>query len=270
MTEVEERSIAGRPGAAALPSPEEAARIRLSAELEPFDSFWEGPEDDPDSGYEKFYQFYRVNYMPHVPADPESRVLVISCGPGYFVEMLNRHGYRHVIGIDSFPEKVEHGRRRGLQLEVARAFPFVAAHPESFDLIVCEQELNHLTKDEMRLFLRLVRAALKPGGTLLAHGLNGANPIVGAETLAQNIDHFNTFTEYSLRQVLQQTGFADIHVFPLHLYVFYKNPANYVAWGITSALHALFRGLFILYGKHNRLFTKKIAAVARRPRSGQA
>ena len=73
-------------------------------------------------------------------------------------------------------------------------------------------------------------ANLRNGGTLICHGLNGANPIVGAETLAQNFDHFNTFTAYSLRQVLEYTGFKDIRIFGLHLYVFYKNPMNYVAW----------------------------------------
>ncbi len=245
-------------------SPEEAAALELSARMEPFDSFWEGPED-VESGYDKFARFYRANYLRHVPESPESRVLVISCGPGYFVEMLQKQGYRHVTGIDSFPDKVAHARERGLDCRVARAFPFLAEHRESFDLIVCEQELNHLTKEEMRLFLVLVRAALRPGGTLIVHGLNGANPIVGAETLAQNIDHFNTFTEYSLRQVLSYAGFAGIEVFPLHLYVFYKNPMNYVAWGITSMFHLLFRACFVLYGKSNRLFTKKIGAVARKP-----
>ncbi len=245
-------------------TPEEAAGLELAARLEPFDSFWEGPEDVA-SGYARFGQFYRVNYLPRLPDSRESRVLVVSCGPGYFVELLHKEGYRHVTGIDSFPDKVAHAQKRGLDCRVARAFPFLAEHREHFDLIVCEQELNHLTKEEMRRFLTLARAALKPGGTLIVHGLNGANPIVGAETLAQNIDHFNTFTEYSLRQVLGYAGFADIEVFPLHLYVFYRNPMNYVAWGITAMFHLLFRACFVLYGKSNRLFTKKIGAVAKKP-----
>lgn len=241
----------------------------LAAQIEPFDSFWEGPEDDVEGGYGKFYQFYKVNYLPHLPQDRDARILVVSCGPGYFVEMLGRHGYRHVVGIDSFPDKVRHAVARGLDCRVARAFSFIAGHAEAFDVIVCEQELNHLTKKEMRVFLQLVRRALKPGGRVVVHGLNGANPITGSEALAQNIDHFNTFTEYSLRQVLAATGFENIRVFPLHLYVFYRNPMNYVAWGITAAFHLFFRACFVLYGKHNRLFTKKIAAVADRPAAGE-
>ena len=66
---------------------------------------------------------------------------------------------------------------------------------------------------------------------MIVYGLNGANPLVGSENLAHNIDHFNTFTDYSLRQVLQLAGFSDIRVMPLKLYVFWKNPLNYVGLG---------------------------------------
>jgi len=237
--------------------------VRLAGEIEPFDSFWEGP-DDVEKGYRTFGQFYRVNYLPHLPTRRDSRVLVVSCGPGYFVNLLRDCGYTNVRGIDSDPTKVAHARARGLDCRHARAFEFLQSETEPYDVIICEQELNHLTKTEMLQFLRLVADRLKPGGTLICHGLNGANPIVGAETLAQNIDHFNTFTAYSMRQVLEHTGFTDARVFGLKLYVFYWNPLNYVGWTATVLLHILFRLLFLLYGKSNRIFTKKLGAVARR------
>ena len=149
-----------------------------------------------------------------------------------------------------------------LNCKTDTAFEHLQNTHEPYDVVTCEQELNHLTKDEMVAFLRLVSSKLNNGGMLVCHGLNGANPIVGAETLAQNFDHFNTFTAYSLRQVLEYTGFKDIRVFGLHLYVFYKNPMNYVAWTVSAASSVIFRVLFVIYGKSNRIFTKKIAAVA--------
>jgi SAM-dependent methyltransferase len=236
----------------------------LAARIEPFDSFWEGPED-VEKGYTTVFEFYRRNYLRHVPEDRDAPVLVISCGPGYFVDMLVRHGYRHVTGIDSDGAKVEHGRRRGLDCRKERAFPFLAAHRESFHTIFCEQELNHLTKPEILAFLSLCRASLQPGGTLIVHALNGANPITGAEALAQNFDHYNTFTEYTLRQVLTHAGFTRPQVIPLNLYVFYRNPFNWLAWGISSLLTLCFRAAFVLYGKSNRIFTKKIAAACTKP-----
>jgi 2-polyprenyl-3-methyl-5-hydroxy-6-metoxy-1,4-benzoquinol methylase len=241
-----------------------AAEVDLTAKIEPFDSFWEGPED-VEKGYTTVCEFYRRNYLQLLPTDREAPILVVSCGPGYFVDMLVREGYSNVIGIDSDPVKVDHALHRNLDCRVERAFPFLAQRKQSFEAIFCEQELNHLTKPEILAFLRLCSESLRADGTLIVHVLNGANPITGAEALAQNFDHYNTFTAYTLQQVLEHAGFAEVRVIPLNLYVFYKNPFNWVAWGASALLALLFRAAFVLYGKSNRIFTKKIAAVCRKP-----
>ena len=100
---------------------------------------------------------------------------------------------------------------------------------------------------------------------LMGHALNGANPITGSEALAQNFDHYNTFTEYTFDQILTHYGFERVEVFPLNLYVFWKNPANYVLLAFTKVVHAFFRLMFIIYGKNNKIWTKKIAALAYKP-----
>lgn len=237
---------------------------RLSAKVEPFDSYWQAPEN-VEKGYASFYQYYKCNYLRHLPPDRASELLVVSCGPGYLVKLLNDEGYTNVLGIDSDPEKVKFAEQRRMNCKVAEAFPFLEERDAVFDLIICEQELNHLTKDETLTFLSLCRRSLKPGGGLLVYGLNGANPLTGSESLAQNIDHFNTFTEYSVGQILEYSGFDQIKVFPLKLYVFYRNPLNYVGLLVTSILELTFRICFKLYGKSNRIFSKKIAAVCRKP-----
>ena len=236
----------------------------LSAMFEPFDSFWEAP-DDIESGYDSFARFYRDNYLGRLPAERRASVLCVSCGPGYLVKLLTDEGYTNVLGIDSFPDKIAYAVKRSLPCKVAFAFEFLEHATEAYDAIVCEQELNHLTRQEIMDFLGLCRSRLRPGGTLICFALNGANPITGAEALAQNFDHFNTFTEYTMRQVLEHAGFVDIEVFGLNLYVFYRNPANYLAMFAAWSLSAFFRACFILYGKKNRIFTKKLAATCRGP-----
>jgi SAM-dependent methyltransferase len=235
-----------------------------SALIEPFDSFWEA-SDDIESGYERFGRFYRVNYLHRLPGERSARILCVSCGPGYLVNLLVGLGYRDVLGIDSFPDKVAWAKSRSLPCEVARAFEFLEQAPDAhWDVIFCEQELNHLTRTEIVAFLTLCQRKLRPGGTFVCFALNGANPLTGAEALAQNFDHFNTFTEYSLRQVLEYAGLADVEVFGLDLYVFPANPLNWVAKLVAALFTAFFRASFVLYGKKNRIFTKKIGAVARR------
>lgn len=237
----------------------------LAAQIEPFDSFWEGPENI-EKGYGKFHEFYKYNYLNHFPADKNTTILVISCGPGYCVNTLNKAGYKNVTGIDSRESQVEWARKHGLNCRVERAFEYLDSQADdSLGAIFCEQELNHLTKEEILEFLGLCMRKLKPGAHLVCHGLNGANPVVGSESLAQNFDHYNTFTEYTMKQVLGHAGFTEVKIFPLNLYVFWKNPANYVLLAASSLLHLTFRALFIMYGKANKIFTKKIGASCRKP-----
>lgn len=237
---------------------------QLAARLEPFDSYWQAPAD-VDSGYDKFAAYYRANYLPYLPKDRNVRILVLSCGPGYLVNLLRGEGYNNVIGIDSDPVKIAHAQRRGLPCETAPAFAYLERNREPFDVIIPEQELNHLTLDEQIEFLGLCRTNLRPGGLMIVYGLNGANPLVGSENLAHNIDHFNTFTDYSLKQILQLTGFGDVKIMPLKLYVFWKNPLNYAGLVATTLLELFFRACFILYGKDVKILTKKLAAVCRNP-----
>jgi SAM-dependent methyltransferase len=250
-------SVTALPGGLAAP--------KLAARLEPFDSYWQAPAD-VDSGYKSFSAYYRANYLPHIPADRQAKILVISCGPGYLVDLLVRCGYRNVFGIDSDVAKVEHAQRRNLPCETAQAFPFLSQHQNGeYDCIIPEQELNHLTLDETIAFLGLCRQALRPGGCVIVYAMNGANPLVGSENIAHNIDHFYNLTEYSIGQVLQLAGFQGVHPFALKLYVFWKNPFNYVGLAVTGVLEAAMRIIFRLYGKKVRIVSKKIAAVAARP-----
>src|SRR4051794_41717677 len=78
---------------------------KLAARLEPFDSYWQAPAD-VDSGYARFAAYYRANYLPHLPADRNARILVVSCGPGYLVNLLRDAGSRAVQGTASDPAEI--------------------------------------------------------------------------------------------------------------------------------------------------------------------
>ncbi|MGH8210329.1 MAG: class I SAM-dependent methyltransferase [Steroidobacteraceae bacterium] len=247
-----------RPGRAA-PVPR-----TLAARLEPFDSYWQAPKN-AEQGFSSFTAYYKANYLRHLPANRNARILVISCGPGYLVKMLRDCGYCNVLGIDSDAAKVEVARRHELPCEVARAFTFLEGTQTPYDVIIPEQELNHLTLEETIEFLELCRRALRPSGTVIVYAMNGANPFVGSENLSHNIDHFYNLTEYSLGQILTLAGYTQVQIFPLKLYVFWRNPLNYVGLAATAAIELLLRLVFVLYGKQVRVLSKKIAAVAVAP-----
>lgn len=233
---------------------------QLAARLEPFDSYWQAPSN-VEAGYRSFAAYYRANYLDRLPGDRNTRILVVSCGPGYLVDVLKHAGYTQVTGIDSDPAKVAWGTRRGLNCVAAEAFPFLEACREGeYDVIIPEQETNHLTLAETIEFFQLCHRALKPGGRIIAYAMNGANPLVGSENLSHNIDHFYNFTDHSFEQTLKLGGFERIRTFPLRLYVFWKNPLNYVGLVATGLMELAMRAIFILYGKKVRVLSKKIAA----------
>lgn len=235
-------------------------RRALAARLEPFDSYWQAPKD-VEGGFKSFTAYYKANYLPHMPANRDARILVVSCGPGYLLNALAEAGYRNVVGIDSDPAKVVYGQKRGLACEASEAFGYLERHRGEYDVIIPEQELNHLTIEETIEFLRLCNTSLKPGGKVIVYAMNGANPLVGSENLSHNIDHFYNVTEYSLSQLLQLGGFTDIRPFALKLYVFWKNPLNYVGLAVTTIMELTMRVIFMLYGKKVTVLSKKVAAV---------
>lgn len=233
---------------------------QTDAVMEDFDSFWEAPED-VEKGYKKFATFYKHNYLRYFPKNKNANILVVSCGPGYMVNLLNQNGYNNVLGIDSIAEKIKPALEKKLNCKHAAVFDFLEAAGESYDVIFCEQEINHLSKSEILDFIKLCHLKLNDGGALIIHSLNGANPLVGAENLALNIDHFNILTEKSIVQLFEHFGFRHIRPFPLKLYVFFNNPLNYIGIIMNVVLDALFRMIYIFYGKNNTIFTKKIGAV---------
>jgi len=233
---------------------------KLTSQIEPFDSFWEAPHDI-EKGYGRFAKFYTRNYFKQMSLKPTDDILVISCGPGYMLSLLKEKRVKNVIGIDADPQKITYAQTRRLNANVANAFDFLENSTEQYDIIFAEQEINHLAKLEILQFLQLCHKRLKAGGMIVVHSLNGANPITGPEALAQNFDHQNTFTEYSLKQVLEHNGFHKIKIFPLQLYIFYENPVNIIGMFIDGILNIIFRVGFIFYGKSNKLFSKKIGAI---------
>ena len=97
---------------------------------------------------------------------PQRRILVVSCGAGLSGRPAAAGGLSATsVGIDSDPAKIAHANGgAACRARPAEAFAFLEHNREPFDVIIPEQELNHLTLDEQIEFLALCRRNLKPGG----------------------------------------------------------------------------------------------------------
>jgi SAM-dependent methyltransferase len=235
-------------------------RYQLTGTISPWTTFCEGMTDI-EKGYSYYPRQYKRNYSRHLPERKDSKILVVSAGPGYFVLFLNQLGYNNVIGIDTEPTRVEYALKRELNVEVAHAFDFLSDSEDQFDAIVLEQEINHLTRQEFMDFLKLAKMRLVDGGRVILNATNYANPITSPDHMAHNLNHFSGWTGHSLRQAFKYSGFESSECYPLDNYVLYENPLNYVAKAMTGLISILLRITFKMYGKSEVIFTKRLISV---------
>jgi SAM-dependent methyltransferase len=235
--------------------------MEMHALYSPFTTFCEGPANI-EKGYKLSTLFHKHNFLRRLPEDKNARILVVSSGVGYFQHSLRQFGYTNVIGVDSDQVKVEYAKAKGFDSMCANCFEFLAGKFEVFDCIFTEQEVNHLKRDEFIEFLSLARKALKQGGRIIITASNSANPFISTEYLGNNIDHYISIAENGLVQYLDLAGLKDIRVFKHNFYVLWHNPLNYVALAVTGCIHLFLRILFVIYGKKNKIFTKRLGAVA--------
>jgi SAM-dependent methyltransferase len=234
--------------------------MELRARYSPFTTFCEGPENI-EKGYRLSTLFHKRNFYARLPKAKDARILVVSSGVGYFQYSLKLWGYTNVLGIDSDEDKVKYALSKGLESECHNAFSFLEKASDTYDFIFVEQEINHLTRDEFIEFLERVHAALTSHGKLLLSAANCANPIIATEYLGNNIDHYISIAENGLYQYLDLAQFKNITIFAHDFYVLWNNPLNYIAKCVTGLIHLFLRVIFVMYGKKNKIFTKRLGAV---------
>jgi 2-polyprenyl-3-methyl-5-hydroxy-6-metoxy-1,4-benzoquinol methylase len=233
----------------------------LTAKHSPFTTFCEGP-DDIERGYKLFFLFHKRNYFNRIPQNKDSEILVVSSGVGYFQNSLKTWGYSNVHGVDSNEDRVKYACNKGFDSECVNCFDFLEKVKNKYDLIFAEQEVNHLTRHEFQNFLNICHKALRVGGMLIINAANCANPFIATEYLGNNIDHYTSFTENNMKQFFSLTPFREIEVFPHDFYVLKANPLNYIAKCITGTIHLLLKIIFMMYGKSNNIFTKRLGVLA--------
>jgi cyclopropane-fatty-acyl-phospholipid synthase len=116
------------------------------------------------------------------------RVLDVGCGWGAFaLHAAKRHG-AHVTGITLSAPQAEVARRRAQEAGVGERVDIRVADyrelvGETFDAVASIGMVEHVGAERMDTYARQVKAALRPGGRLLNHGianLRQADPRPGA------------------------------------------------------------------------------------------
>lgn len=222
-----------------------------------------GKIHDNTQDFSRQYQYFRKNYLKHLPSDRDAKIVDLGCGMGHFLNFLVKEKYKNYIGIDVSEENIGFCKKKNFNVALADIFEFLTDTNDTYDVIVMNDIIEHLEKSEIIRLLQLILKALHHDGRLIIKAPNAANPIMASSSRYYDFTHELIFTEESMSQVLRITGFSQVFIYPQDLYIFYYNPLNYPAKFFNFLLNRTFRILFWFYGrKTTKIFTKNLIAVA--------
>lgn len=157
--------------------------------------------------------FFGPNFGEAVrPLDKaQSQCLDLGCGFGNFVYYLRQNGFTRVKGIDSDKEQIDICKLEftGYQFEQVDVFDFLRKTEQKYRLISCFSLLEHLPKEKIVDFLRLVKERLTLDGFFVLSTPNMETIFGNSGGRYGDFTHTVGFTYFSLLQVLKMAGFGN-------------------------------------------------------------
>jgi len=163
--------------------------------------------------YNLFARVSKKRFDGILPERKPVKIIDLACGAGHFLYFLQKEGYTDTQGIDLSEEQLEVANKMGVEnLKKADLFDYLPKHPQSFDMIIANDIIEHLKKDEVLEFLDMIYNSLVPNGRVLICTIN-AQSLFGARTVFIDFTHEQGFTPISLSQVLRICNFEDVKVY---------------------------------------------------------
>jgi len=192
--------------------------------------------------YENSAMDFDSHYGNFLPVDRDAPIIDIGCGAGHFLYYLKKKGYSNFLGIDISAGQVEFCRNNiSPNVELADAFEFLTNKINVYGVISANDVLEHIPKEKVIPFLKLIYQALMTRGILFLRLPNMSNPFA-LDSRYRDFTHECGFTEKSIYQVLYVAGFRDIHIYPSQIRR--KSVKSYLSWMLISLVHAVLKKLF--------------------------
>lgn len=152
---------------------------------------------------------------PWLPARRDAAILDVGCGQGRQLFELWCAGYRDLEGIEISEAQASAARKAAagrVRIHLGEAGSFLAGRTQCYDLVILNDVLEHLPLEAGAALLRAMRDALRPGGTVVVRTPNMAT-LGAAWSRYLDLTHVLGFTEYSLVQLLEDAGFAEVRFY---------------------------------------------------------
>lgn len=215
--------------------------------------------------YELFDNYYRKNYLKHLPKDKKIKILEIACGMGQFLYFLNKEGYKNISGIDLNKKNIEQCKKIGIKNVIkADMYNYISKLSNNkFDVIIMNDIIEHIPRERVIKYLSNIRTKLKEGGVLIIKTVN-CNNVYGLSSYFSDFTHVVGYTSEKIRHVSLLSGFKECKVYNLYLYtnifivdLFFNIP--------FKIIYKIKRLLFYLNGrKTDNVFSKNLLAIIRK------
>lgn len=142
----------------------------------------------------------------------DAKILDFGCGIGQFLFYLKKEGFQNLVGIDISKTQIELALQMQPQVDfrhISNPFFFLKQQREWYDVIVINDVLEHIEKNQIVSMLRVIYQSLKPRGIVLIKTINSAYPLSHSSRYL-DLTHTISFHEKSLVQLLRHVGFIEI------------------------------------------------------------
>ena len=211
--------------------------------------------------YNNFFNYFKKNYKKHLPKDKNIKILDVGCGLGHFLFFLKKLGYKNIYGIDYDENNVKFCKSLGFKNVIkADMFDYFKKSQEMYDLIILNDVLEHIPKENLIDFLIDCKNHLTKGGVFMFKTVN-CNNIYGLSSYFADFTHEVGFTKEKVMQISQLADFNKVKVYNLYIYpnIFIVDNIIYF---FSKTLYKIKTILFLINGrKHNDVHSKNLLGV---------
>jgi len=140
------------------------------------------------------------------------KLLDCGCGRGEWLELISEEGY-DITGVDINPIFVNELNRKFNVIE-DNILNYLKNKTEEFSIITSFHLIEHLTLEELLLFLRYSYVALQKNGFILLETPNPKNITVGACNFYTDPTHKSPIPPHLAKFLLEYTGFRNVKIIP--------------------------------------------------------
>ncbi len=163
------------------------------------------------TGSNAFDKWVKVVYRivkDWLPADLNSNILDLGTGGGNFLYLLNKKGYKNLHGVDISQEQVELAKKMIPSANITKddLMNYLMNNKKKFDLISGFDVIEHFTKEQAYILLKLAYESLNTEGIIILQTPNAASPWMGNVSYG-DLTHEWFYTPGSLEDLLFQCGF---------------------------------------------------------------